>query len=242
MEGVSEHAGDFQLTIDGREPSSIFQAFNESKVPSTRKNLDVGDFEIALDNKPCIIVERKTWGDLVSSLTSNRLAEQTARIVEKCKVHGARPVLIVEHDRVFGWDGTSGGVTNKFVDCCLTKYAVEGFSVIRTKDVKHTRDVVKWLLERCKAGKAPRYSADLTTYRGDAGEQKFRKKDYGNAWEVMLTAVRGISKNKAKQISAKYKNAKQLIAFLESGQSLEMKGIGKKLQSDIKAALVGNVQ
>jgi ERCC4-type nuclease len=106
MEGVSEHTGAFQLTIDGREPSSIFQAFNESKVPSTRKNLDVGDFEIALDNNPCIIIERKTWGDLVSSLTSNRLAEQTARIVEKCKVYGARPVLIVEHDRVFGWDGT----------------------------------------------------------------------------------------------------------------------------------------
>jgi len=224
----------FELTIDGREPPSLFEKFSEAD--HKRANLDVGDFEIASDERVAVIIERKTWSDLVSSLTGQRLGEQTARIVEKCKETGARPVLLVEHDMVLDWDGSSGGTSNKFVDCTLTKYALEGFSVVRTSNMTHTRDVVLWMLGRCRDGKVPTFTPGFV-FRSDAGSKRFRKKDYGKPWEIMLTAVRGVSKAKAKEISKRFPNARSLSAALEKGTDLGVKGIGKKLRGDISEAL-----
>lgn len=225
-----------ELTIDGREPPAVFAAFLEVK--HLRANLEVGDFLIASGSSPVIIIERKSWADLVSSLGDNRLSEQTARIVEKCKGAGARPVLIVECDRVYGWEGKSGGLSNKFIDCVISKYSIEGFSVMRTKDVSHTASLVKWLLDRCIKGKIPGFEPTLE-FRGHAGEQKFRKKDYDNPWEIMLTAIRGVSKKKAKDVCLKYKNAKELLSAFVDKKNLDIKGIGKKLESDIKEAFLG---
>jgi len=224
------------LVVDGREPPAVFQALSECD--HARENLEVGDFQISVSDTPVVIIERKCWSDLVSSLSDNRLAEQTARLVEKCKAVGARPVLIVECAQVYGWEGMTRGTTNKFIDCVLTKYAIEGFSVLRTKDVAHTASLVTWLFKRCSVGKIPQFSPTLQ-FKGEAGEQKFRKKDYDNPWEVMLTAVRGISKKKAQEITQKFKNAKQLLAALEGDAKLNIKGIGKKIESDIKQAFLG---
>lgn len=232
----------YGLVVDGREPAGVFSAFSARNVSFARKNLDVGDFEIGDpgENGVAVIIERKTWGDLVSSLTGSRLGEQTARIVDKCRETGARPVLLVEHDKVLDWKGSSGSTSNKFVDCTLVKYALEGFSVVRTRNTEHTVDVVLWLLDRCKNGKVPRFTPEFT-FRGEAGGKKFRKKDYGNPWEVMLTAVRGISKNKAREIASKFPNAVTLAeALRDKNTDLGVKGVGKKLCSDIKKALVGS--
>ena len=236
----------YELTIDGREPPAVFESFAKASIAHARRNLDVGDFEIASSERVAMIVERKTWSDLVSSVAGRRLSEQTARIVEKCKNVGARPVLLIEHDRVVGWSGKSGGLGNKFLDCCLTKYALEGFSVVRTKDVEHTRDVVDWLLRRCRDGKVPSFAPDFAFGHASAGSsaQRFRKKDYDddNAWRDMLTAVRGVSKAKANKIVAKYKNAPLLIEALRAERAdLGVDGIGKKLSVDIKNALVGSL-
>lgn len=235
-------AAEYALTIDGREPPCVFESFTRASIEHARRNLDVGDFEIASSERVAIVVERKTWSDLVSSVAGRRLSEQTARIVEKCKNVGARPVLLVEHDRVVGWKGTSGGLGNKFLDCCLTKYALEGFSVVRTKDVEHTKDVVDWLLRRCRDGKVPSFAPEFAFDRAEAGSRRFRKKDYDddNAWRDMLTAVRGVSKAKANKIVTKYKNAPALIEALRTERvDLGVDGIGKKLSLDIKYALVG---
>ena len=154
-------------------------------------------------------------------------------------------VLLIEHDRVVGWNGKSGGLGNKFLDCCLTKYALEGFSVVRTKDVEHTRDVVDWLLRRCRDGKVPTFTPDFAFDRAEAGARRFRKKDYDedNAWRDMLTTVRGVSKSKASKIVAKYRNAPALVEALlrDDKTDLGVEGIGKKLRLDIKNALVGPV-
>lgn len=226
--------------VDGREPAAVFSTFENRKVTFKRENLDVGDFEIAdpEGDGVAVIIERKTWGDLVSSLTGSRLGEQTARIVDKCRETGARPVLLVEHEKVRDWNGSSGASSNKFVDCTLVKYALEGFSVVRTRDTAHTADVVLWLLDRCKNGKVPSFTPEFT-FRGEAGGKRFRKKDYGNPWEVMLTAVRGVSKNKAKEIASKFPNAVALAEELRGKGNLGVKGVGKKLSAEIKKALVG---
>jgi len=172
----------YVLTVDGREPPAIFDVFDEDEIPYRRANLDVGDFEISGESGIAVIAERKTWNDLCGSLTSSRLAEQTSRIVEKCKATGARPILLVEHGKVLSWEGQNGGLSNKFVDCCLLKYSLEGFSVIRTRDETHTKEVVAWIMKRCSDGKMPKFEATLN-FKEAAGTQRFQKKDFsGSPW------------------------------------------------------------
>lgn len=223
----------FVITIDGREPSIVFETFKNRNTKHAKSNLDVGDFEISTEDRVAMLIERKTWGDLESSLKDGRLNEQTARIVDKCRTTGARPILLIEHASVLGWDENKA---IKFFDCTLVKYALEGFSVVRTRNVEHTHDVVKWLFERCEKGKIPAFLPEFS-FRGEAGKKQFRKKDYGCPWETLLTAVRGISKTKAKAIKSEYPNARVLITGLDSG-TVKVKGIGKKLVGELQKAFL----
>jgi ERCC4-type nuclease len=227
----------FTFSIDGREPPCVFNAFGEDFV-HTRENLDVGDFQISQDGKPVVIAERKCWGDLISSLSGSRLSDQTARLVDKCRDTGARPLLVVESERVSDWEGKSGSLDNKFIDCCLHKYALEGISVIRTCDVYHTKNVMKWILARCEDDKVPVFQPTLC-FRGEGGEKRYRRQDYANPWEAMLTSVRGVSKKKAKEISAKYANIREILIHFDSKKTMDIKGIGKKLETSIKEAFLG---
>jgi len=202
--------------------------------------LDVGDFEIASDGgvKVAVIAERKTWGDLVGSISSNHLQEQMSRMIEKCKATGARPMLIIECDRVASWVGRSGGLGNKYIDCVLMKYSLEGVSVVRTRDVEHTRDVVMWIKKRCDAGKLPSFAPTLNVT--SAAGQTYRKKDYaGSAWCNMLTAINGVSKAKAKSIELKFGSARALMKHLECTEKLGIKGIAKGTEGAISKALLG---
>lgn len=222
------------LIVDGREPSAVFEAFKD--VPHERLNLEVGDFQIAKDGVPVVIAERKTLNDFVSSLTGSRMTDQTARLVDKCKDTGARPMLIIENSAVFDWSGKIGGLSAKFVDCCVQKYCLEGVSVMRTKNVSHTRDVVAWIFKRCQEDKIPTFEPSLR-FKGDGGEKKYRRKDYSKPWHAMLTAIPGVSKAKAAALSEKYPTPKAMMKKLseDADGKLNIKGIGRKLEQSIKA-------
>ena len=70
---------------------------------------------------PMIVFERKTWSDFAASVKGKRLGDQTARTVAFCRAKDARPVLLLEHATVPGWESRE----HKFLDCSLAKYAIE---------------------------------------------------------------------------------------------------------------------
>jgi ERCC4-type nuclease len=133
-----------------------------------------------------------------------------------------------------------GGLNNKLIDCVLLKLSLEGVSVLRTRDVEHTRDVITWLLKRVNEEKIPTFVASLNV-ANEAGTHKFKKKDFsGPPWTTMLTAIRGVSKTKANEISRLHGSAKALIKHLEAnGGKLGIKGVGKVLEKSIAEALLG---
>jgi ERCC4-type nuclease len=232
----------YTLRVDTRELEMI-KRLEAGRVEFVRQTLDAGDFEIATAETVALIVERKTWSDLVSSLGNGHLAEQMSRMVARCKLMGARPVLLVEHSCVYDWSKSSGNLGHKFIDCCLNKYAVEGISVVRTENLAHTECALLWFLKRCADGKVPSFIPQLSVSAA-AGTQRFRKKDFSaSPWEGMLVSIRGVSKATAKKISEKFTNAKEFILALEAHgdivKSVAIKGVGQKLCADIREALTG---
>jgi ERCC4-type nuclease len=83
------------LLVDSREPREIVAqaaSFENTEV----QTMDVGDFIIKSNETPVVVIERKSWSDLLSSIQSEHLIEQTTRLIKFCAEHGSRPVLLVE--------------------------------------------------------------------------------------------------------------------------------------------------
>lgn len=234
-----------ELLVDSREPASLRALFPGARVAT----LDNGDFQIVAEGgRPAVVFERKTYGDFVSSANGTRLGDQTARLLSLCREHDCRPILLFEHARVHGW--TTGAAVadreRKFVDCCLNKFALEGFSVFRTRDERHTADVVSWVLERCRKNKVPRFAPSLEFKNAVAAPANVKKSANltpGKTWEAMLTAARGVSAARAAQIAKRFPTARALVEYFAEPAPKRAKfpveGVGEKTALSLRRALCG---
>lgn len=227
-----------RLVLDAREPKGFLELFDGLDPKPQVETLDIGDARIVAtsDDAPAIVFERKTWEDFSSSIKSKRLVDQTQRTVAFCRSTNSRPVLLLETPTVRGWTTKE----DKFLDCCLHKYSLEGYSVVRTRDKRHTFDVLSWMLKRCREGKVPEFQSTLS-FRGEASDVCFKKSanlTREKTWINMLTAVRGVSIARAKDISKRYSNARKLIERFESHRGLDVAGVGKKTEATLRAVFM----
>ena len=74
------------LYIDNREPDTIIEQLNflnnSFNITFIKKNLDIGDYLIydEINKKPVILIERKSYNDLLSSIKDGRYNEQSYRL------------------------------------------------------------------------------------------------------------------------------------------------------------------
>jgi ERCC4-type nuclease len=228
------------LRVDSREPREITEYFPAAEV----QTMDVGDFQITRDETPVVVIERKSWSDLLSSIQSGHLIEQTTRLITFCAEHGSRPVLLVESPKNIGWEGKSGTLSNKFVSCTLHKFSLEGVSLIYTANITHTLQTVLWIKERCERGKIPLFAATLNFENAASSSTQVKKSANctpESTWQSMLCAVRGISKSKAKTISEQFPSVASMKKTLDKKNklSLTIKGVGAKTEQLLTAIFFG---
>lgn len=68
-----------EFIVDSRE-GKLIDFLSSKSVSFTQKQLDIGDFQFHVDGKPQLIIERKTYSDLASSIHGGRYHEQKARL------------------------------------------------------------------------------------------------------------------------------------------------------------------
>lgn len=61
-------------------------------------------------------------------------------------------------------------------------------------------------------------------------------------WENMLTAIKGVSKTRASDISSKFPSAEILIKHMREHPSLNITGLGKKTEKAIKECIMAEVE
>lgn len=76
------------ILVDSREPIDIASYMNEA----TRVTLPLGDYVFFSHDNKKVVIERKTPGDLLTSLQTGRLQDQLKRLVEDCDY----PFLLIE--------------------------------------------------------------------------------------------------------------------------------------------------
>jgi ERCC4-type nuclease len=129
-----------KIQIDYREKSLI----SLISVPIEVVNLEMGDVQIIKDDKPLIIIERKSVSDLNSSIRDGRYHEQKHRLIHN--VDRQRIVYIIE--------GAIPDSQHKFIDRDKVYSGIlhtifrDGLIVYRTENIVETAEFINELANR----------------------------------------------------------------------------------------------
>jgi len=137
-----------RIIIDKRE-RDLFQKCseylenyeNKTKITLIEENLDIGDILIQTDNeKTVLIIERKSFQDLLASIKDGRYEEQSHRLINTSQLH--------PHSIIYLLEGMFSQLSNpkdkKIIYSSMTSLnCFKGFSVMRTSTIQETRE---WLI------------------------------------------------------------------------------------------------
>jgi ERCC4-type nuclease len=181
---VDVHEGEFLATISNADE---------------RTALSVGDFLLDTGTKETSwILERKTWGDGLTSWKSKRLQDQISRMVEEydnyAVVVEGRPEDFFssqEHD----W---------KSFRSFLNRVSLETCPVIYTDTVTETMQVIHSLKKRIEEGTAHHFVRPVTVVKSSRNEH-----------HNLLQSIPGIGREKAKKLYELYGSLSEVFTDWE---------------------------
>ena len=188
-----------KLSIDFRETKLIehFNKFNFVEI----KTLDLGDLIFFYDDKPILIVERKTINDLSSSIIDGRYREQKARLVKSnCNIAYLIEGNLMYHKFKSTLIGAISNLTFR-----------DNIKVIRTISIKESIETIEKLVKKFEKGDFEQKNDNIKNYR-------IKKKDcykVKDCFKLQLNLIPKVSLNMAKVLSNKYENMNNLIIFFK---------------------------
>ena len=257
---LSKNPTAMQLLIDLREPKTLVQniiSLNEAaknKVTIIQKNLDIGDYVFydEINDKPLLIIERKSLSDLESSIKDGRYKEQSFRLNE-APTHNHNIIYLLE-----------GAIINyKEVNFRSTLYSTlfslnyyKGFSVINTLNQTETGTMLiafdSKIIRENKPGYYNETSTSTSTALATATENseetyidtvKTSKKSHinrENIFQLMLMQIPNISSVSALALANEFKNMETLLKSLKD-ENANFENIklasGRKLNKNIIGSL-----
>ncbi len=226
-----------EIIIDNRE-GTLWNIINnrdldiyKDKINIQKKQLDIGDIHIILDNH-LFIYERKTINDLLASINDGRYREQKARLI------ASKPSSInylIEGDSITS--GKMKGNQKKLTSVYYNSIYRDGFNVLFMKDVNETATFLLLLATKMidKPSNFLKEDDKETVDYIDVCKIKTEKKmniDKDNCYLLQLSQIPSISKELAKKIKEKYPSLMVLMTTLRDCQEpvkllTEIDGIGK---------------
>lgn len=164
------------------------------------QNLDIGDI-LFVDNDQTIkyIVERKTLDDMSSSIIDGRYREQKSRLLAS----NYKIIYILE-----GFNKNNFGVKySTILSAMLNLQFRDNITVIRTKDVKETAEILILLKEKLKLSQETKF----IEYASNINISKKQNLTKDIVFKKQLSCIPGISDKIAQDIMNVYPSLKDLI-------------------------------
>ena len=200
-----------QVFIDNREKDIINKLFEES-ISFETKNLDIGDIQIVFDNRPVIIIERKTLKDLSASIKDGRYKEQKIRL-NVCGLDKHNIVFLIE-GKLNNYGGKYLLPKSTLLSSMVNTLFRDGFSVFKTQDLNETclflKKIIKTAQDKPENLKKKQLVEDYTTV---IKTQKKKNLTPSNCFYAQLIQIPGISKQMAKFILNKHENMINLCNY-----------------------------
>jgi ERCC4-type nuclease len=225
------------FTLDNRERKLIALLEKEN---ITVAQLDIGDFEIKIDNLKGIekrfVFERKTLGDLESSIKDGRWREQKMR----CIASGCNIVYVIE-----GLDDKYFETNMSVVTAIINLILCDNIKIVMTKNLSGTADLIRSLMQRIKKDPGKYLLGSIINYSYEQCQIQSRKKNNLTHRTVLinqLCCVPGVSWKKAAiiidtcSVSSIYDLCEKLKKNPDILQSC--RGIGKSISHSLYANLI----
>jgi ERCC4-type nuclease len=153
-----------KIIIDERETALYDLCPKTGKIAIEKKVLDLGDIIFSNDDETSIymVIERKSFRDLLASIKDGRYAEQSYRLTN-CFPEPHNTVYLLE-----GMFSTLPREEDKklVISCMASLNFFKGFSVMRTTSIAETAQHIVYMAEKIdkelKAGKEGRYFANTS--------------------------------------------------------------------------------
>ena len=231
-----------ELVYDSRELKlkTLLESSKKEGITLTEKFLDLGDIIFKKDGEEILIIERKTLGDLYSSIQDGRYKEQKIRLMGNYPIE--KIVYIIEGNisqQNIKFFKNSKSIT---LGALLNMAFRDKITVIRTKDINETCDILYCL--GSKIIKNPEFfsvsnNGNTTDSISYLETIKVAKKDNMNPKLcniLQLSQIPGVSKVMAQTIIEKYGSISNLIC--------EYKKIGLNDESceKVKKDMLKNIQ
>ena len=253
-----------QLLIDLREPNSLVNLIislntqeDKNKITIIQKNLTIGDYVFydEINDKPLLIVERKSLSDLEASIKDGRYKEQSFRLNE-APIHNHNIIYLLE-GAIINYKGVAFRSTLYSTLFSLNYY--KGFSVINTLNQIETGTMIMAFASKLVRENKPCFYSDqnantifacTTSTIENSGENyidtlKTSKKSHinrENIFQLMLMQIPGISSVSALALSNEFKTMDNLLKSLKDEnvnatfENIKLAS-GRKLNKNIIASI-----
>ena len=217
-----------KVHVDYREKyiKEYFEKNREFENIVETKNLEIGDIIIYINEKPTILIERKTVKDLASSITDGRLREQKFRI-SSSSIPKDKIIYLIEGELD---EKLYGRVDKKTLQGSLINTMIrDDYKVYRTKDPKESVYFLVRLINKIRNDKSK-----LIKIENVKEEDKIRNEycetvvlsKKGNMTpitfnQVIFLQIPGISVRIVREIQKIYPTIKDLILTYENIEHIE---------------------
>ncbi len=199
------------LYIDSRE-SKLIQYLTHINVNFIQKQLDIGDILIeSIEPQFNIIIERKTYSDLVSSIKDGRYKEQKIRLL------ATNP----PHNSVYIFEGNPKEMDESILNGVIyhTMFR-DKMHILFTHSVEETGKIVCDIFAKCQKN-PQKFVATETDYLSQVKVKtcKAENIDKDTCFILQLCQIPMISHIIAKEIASRYKSWKELITALDASEN-----------------------
>ena len=244
-----------QLIIDLREPKSLVQYLTslneESKIVLIQKNLDIGDFVFydEINDKPLLIIERKSLSDLESSIKDGRYKEQSFRLNEY-PLHNHNIIYLLEGAII---NYKKSAFRNTLYSTLFSLNYYKGFSVINVVNQVETGDLLFAIANKLLKEDKPGFYNDISekseknecineeSYLNTVKTSKKSHINSDNIFQLMLMQIPGISSVSALALSQEFQNMGNLLDSFKEENNAKLENVklasGRKLNKNIIVTL-----
>lgn len=200
------------LIVDNREKAIIPLL----TVPHELANLEIGDFQLIVDDQLAVLVERKTYADLSASIIDGRYREQKKRILSQ----GITKVIYMFEGDINNYKGSipKDTVYSTIVNCVMR----DNIQIVQSSGVEESVAFIEKMyknLHKYEVGGGCKIS-----YQEASVKQK-RNKNLGpyECYLHQLSQIPGISYPTAKAIAEKYPSMMDIMDSLSVDPDLFVK-------------------
>lgn len=238
----------YSILIDKRE-HKLHKACDNLIIPYETKQLWLGDIQVIEkeSHRVCMMIERKTWQDLASSILDNRYKEQHARYVEWAKENNCEVWYILEGNKRFRTPSQEKRTLSAHISLCFDKWT----RIVETKTPTETVEwIQRFLIKLHTKGKEwvscgflcennnentlidTRAISNCDVELAQQKVQKSGKKEHSKqaTWLSMMSCIYGMSVAKSKKILESWETPEEWVEWLHSVEPDSKDGI-KRLSS-----------